>query len=513
MKKILLFAALLPLLWGCAKEIDFNMVEDIRLGPALQVPIADVNLKLSDFVEEDSVFIIDPDNSMRIYYREDSIFGFSAADLLQIPDQDPTNIPLNQTLPFVQVGTALGTLAGAELDSVFFDKGFLKFEIQSPSAFTKDIQVRFTVFNATLNGGVFQNTFVLKAGQTTARDSIDIDGLRIDLTNGGTETNYLNVRMAILNPQDLPDPNTTIENYFRFTDLGLQTAYGYFGNRVERIPAGNFDFDVSGLEEFAGGLFLTNPEVSLIVRSSTGLSLDINTRFTGINSQNEKEPLDAPIFNIAAPQQAGQTRVSRFDVNRDNSNIVNFLANIPNAILYSGNIELNPNGKTANPNFISNSSQVQVDFEANVPLELRADSMLLDRTIDFSLGTGDEDTELLKELTLYFNTENAIPLDVNLDVIFINSATNDSTASIRLNLLEAAPVDSTGKSNGVSIAKNEIKFTKRQLDGLLAADKINFQARVSTTDGGSKAVRLFVDDNLRIRLASKASFNIKPNNL
>ena len=90
MKKYLLRVSLLGLiLVSCSKELDFDMVDDIAINPSGTIPLATLTLNLGDLVNDiDSTIVVDPDNSLRIYYRQDSVFTYSASDILTIPDQE-----------------------------------------------------------------------------------------------------------------------------------------------------------------------------------------------------------------------------------------------------------------------------------------------------------------------------------------------------------------------------------------------------------------------------------------
>tara|TARA_R110002050_G_scaffold917_4_gene6587 strand:- start:10215 stop:11690 length:1476 start_codon:yes stop_codon:yes gene_type:complete len=491
------------------------MVDDIAINPSGTIPLATLTLNLGDLVNDvDSTIVVDPDNSLRIYYRQDSVFTYSASDILTIPDQDPFELAVSKAQPFFRVGVALGTIAGAQLGGATFSDGTVGMEIAASDSAQSDIRFKLTFYNATLNGQTYSDTFTLDALQRTLSDSSLISGLSFDFSDGGTRVNFLDIGIRVLDDDTaaLPD-NVVYSCGVALRNLGLEVASGYFGQRVQAAPAGNFNFDVNGIANFAGGLFLTNPNVTLITKSTVGLPIQITTDFDGENSERTRVSLDAPPFNILASPGPGIVQESRFTLNANNSQITNFLANIPETILYAGDISLNPDGNVGPPNFIASTSNVVIDFEVDVPMEMRMEDMRLDQTIeDFSISAGGNE-DFFEKLTLYFNSENGLPLDLNLRVVMQDSVTSDSIAGFQIGLLNAAPVDNNGRVIAPAIADNEVVFDQTLISALLRSGSLRFIAEVNSTNNGQDAVKMYSDYELVIRSAIEANSNIKVNSL
>ena len=470
MKKYLLRVSVLGLiLVSCSKDLDFDMVDDIAINPSGTIPLATLTLNLGDLVNDvDSTIVVDPDNSLRIYYRQDSVFTYSASDILTIPDQDPFELAVSKAQPFFRVGVALGTIAGAQLGGATFSDGTVGMEIAASDSAQSDIRFKLTFYNATLNGQTYSDTFTLDALQRTLSDSSLISGLSFDFSDGGTRVNFLDIGIRVLDDDTaaLPD-NVVYSCGVALRNLGLEVASGYFGQRVQAAPAGNFNF------------------VSL----------------------------DAPPFNILASPGPGIVQESRFTLNANNSQITNFLANIPETILYAGDISLNPDGNVGPPNFIASTSNVVIDFEVDVPMEMRMEDMRLDQTIeDFSISAGGNE-DFFEKLTLYFNSENGLPLDLNLRVVMQDSVTSDSIAGFQIGLLNAAPVDNNGRVIAPAIADNEVVFDQTLISALLRSGSLRFIAEVNSTNNGQDAVKMYSDYELVIRSAIEANSNIKVNSL
>lgn len=512
MRKAILWTGLLGVVLsfglGCTNDkLDFGMTEDIRLSPEASVPLLKGKLTLENLITpEDSLLTIDSSDALRIRYRQDSIYTFSAQDVLELPDQAPQNLKLNQSLNFVSSDLVLSTLAGAELTSVEFFQGDLNLDLAVNTAPSVPLDLEVSINNADLNGQTFTETFTLPANQTQVSTSTDLSDMIIDLSDGGSKVNFLSFRFEILNPQDLPS-GEDLDITFQLAGIEIQEAQGFFGDRVIQAPSGSFDFEVNGLENFTNGLLLTAPQFTITAHNGFGLPVEMNTNFTGVNKENEKARLLPSPFVMAASPNPGQVEESNFVIDKNSSSIVPFLEIVPHQVLYSGRAELNPNGKTFN-NFINRNNELWLDFVADIPLQLRAKDMVLEETIkdvDFNIEKPDQ----IDSLALYFRSINRIPLGLELEVAFLESAGGDSLTGFNLSVMEAAPVNSQGQAERTVTVDSEAFISGTQVDELLRSNAVRIRAKASTGNFGNQEAQLYADDFLELQIAAKANFNLE----
>lgn len=509
MRKLLFGAWALMMLGSCSKkELDFDMINDLDVSSSATLPLASLTLSLEDLVSdiEDSTLVVDPDDALRIYYRQDSVFTYAIDDILTIPDQDPLPLPVDKTQPTFDLNVALGTIAGAQLFNAVFSEGQIGVEINSPVVVQNDVRFAFSFKNATINGVTHVDTFLLPAGTDQLIDSVRIDGIDFDFTNGGTSVNALSIGLELIDTANV-DPGNVITFGVALQDLSVEVASGDFGDRVQSAPPGDFAFNINGLDQFAGGFFLTNPSLTLITRSTVGLPIEIETNFIGENLEKRRISLDNDPFLIQASPSPGVVAVSNLTLDANTSQITEFLANIPQKIYYSGNIKINPNGppSPSAPNFIANTSNVVLDFEVNVPMEFRMVDMRLDQVVE-DIGGGIDDLSNVEEFTVFFRSENRLPLDLNLDVSFVD-ANGDSINGFRLPLLSAAPVDANGRVSAPNVQEIPVEFDGQLIDDFLRTQDLRFTASVNTTNDGQTAVKLYNDYDLKIQAAIKAKGN------
>ncbi len=504
MKKIFYVVLLGLAAMGCSRDkVDFDLLDDIRVSPGLRVPLVNAHLSLGDLVKEDSLISIGSDKSISISYYNDSLFGFNAIEFVEIPEQDPIPVPLKVGDPPFEVGIALGTLAGSELNNAVFDEATLRYGVSTALPVASDVEFTFTFTNATLNGVRFEHTFVLPALATEFEDSLDISGIDFDLSNNGADINYLGMKMEITDP-GLALPAQDFINAVQLSGLKIAEANGFFGQKVINIPNGQFDFDISALNDLTDGLYLANPTIRLITASSMGIGLKFKPDFFGVNAAGSIANLNADEYRV---NQAGSSTVmdtTVITIDKDNSGIVDFLANLPRQITYGGQAQLNPDGVAAN--FISKDARMNIGMEIDIPLEITATDMRIEETIkDVNISSSDN-PDAIESLALYFRTENGFPFEVDLDIAFLSE--NDSVLeTVQIPLLDAAAVDVNGRASQKSNSEYEVIFEKEDIDGLLGARSIRIVGRLSTSNGGQDVVKMFTDYELDVQIATQTKVN------
>ncbi|MDR9373946.1 MAG: hypothetical protein RI565_03700 [Schleiferiaceae bacterium] len=514
MRQFMWLLALVSLgLTSCSKEkLDFDMANDIRLSPGATLPLVNARLTLGDLVQpDDSLLSVDTSNALRIYYRQDSIFSFALESLLEVPDQEIAALQMSPVVPSIRLSQQLQTTSNAELEGILFESGKIIVSLSRSTPATQDIDIQLTLHNGTQNGSVFSTTFSLAGGQTNDVDTASLSGLNIDLSDGGTSNNKIDLEVSYPNAGNLT-PADSLNLQLNFENVAIQNVNGYFSNRTVNAPNGSFDLGFNGIDQFADGLFLTEPNFTLTAHNGLGLPFDLSTFFTGINRENDKVKLGAPTFSISAPSSAGSVVVSNFSLQSNNSNIVDFLANIPQRILYSGYGEINPAGNTGPANFISKGSKLWLDLEIDLPLELRAENMTLEQTIsDFSLDA--DNPEFLKSAELFFRTTNSIPLDLNVAITFRDSVSGDSLTGFQMDVMRPADVDANGRATNTRTTDASYAFTGAELEALNQSNQIDIKAVVNTANAGAQEVKLYAENFLEMRIAASTEVNVNPTDL
>jgi len=509
MRKLLLpcLLALIGLGLGCSRdELDFDRLDNLNFQPNVQLPVASAKLAIDDLIQTDSVLVENPDGSLRIVFRQDDIASFGADNLIELPAQDRTPLPLVVGVPPFDASVSLGTFAGAELGPVNFKDGYLKFGVTAPTAPVDTVSFKLLLLNAvnTANNDTLTAEFSLLPGRSSLVDSIPVSDFTFDFSNGGANINFIGLRAFVTDDGGNPS-GTQFDGFFQLTGMVIESAAGFFGQRLVNFPTGDFDLDLSVLNEFSEGLIFTNPSMRIITGNQVGLPVELNIDFDGVNEFNEFVALGVSPFEVSSPAMAGGMAIDTNAINAGNSNIVEFLAKVPNRVLYSGGVLLNPNGRPATPNFLSTQAQIDMDLEIEVPLEFKASRMVLEEVIN-DIKLTDDNPEFIQEMELFFKTGSTFPFDVVLNVAFLDSATGDSAAGFNLKLLQAAPVDNNGRADPDAPVQDiqNIDLNPDQIDGLLRSDALRFKAVLQTPNNGQTPIAIYTDYSLNIQLAARS---------
>lgn len=170
------------------------------------------------------------------------------------------------------------------------------------------------------------------------------------------------------------------------------------------------------------------------------------------------------------------------------------------------------------PKFAISAVNGNVTFsDLNLDLNIRINSLQVIDTIDnfFKIEGLDKDSpvrpENLDMLGAEITATNGFPLKVSLQMSLYNSSTQTVVSTFNeSDILDAAPVNSSGKvSAKVEITKS-ITFTRDFLIGIPRADKIIFQFTFNTPNNGTNFVSIYSDYKIdfKVALVMKPSINL-----
>ena len=233
-------------------------------------------------------------------------------------------------------------------------------------------------------------------------------------------------------------------------------------------------------------------------------SLDVKT----YGVFNDSSSLNPPLFVLDYPNinQLGQTISGNFNINKNNSNLVDFLSVYPNFINYKGNVKVKPNSPQE-IHFVTPESELTVGFEMSLPMELKASSLIFSDTLTTE-AIGD-DPEIVESATLVIDFLNDLPFDSE----FTLTGKGDSNPGGKVILsgltVPAADTDNTGKVTGTKATRREIALSRDQINDLFTSNQLEIKVEVSSAEAGNKYVSIYTEDGIQIGLAIRSQLNIK----
>ncbi|OYU94284.1 MAG: hypothetical protein CFE21_17005 [Bacteroidetes bacterium B1(2017)] len=80
------------MLVACKKDIDLKKFDNLTISSELGIPLAVVDMKMSDLLKQDSNVVYDPDGFIHFIIREDSIASFPVDSFVKLPDLAPVTV-------------------------------------------------------------------------------------------------------------------------------------------------------------------------------------------------------------------------------------------------------------------------------------------------------------------------------------------------------------------------------------------------------------------------------------
>lgn len=433
MRGYLLALSICFALAGCQKDGSTHWLSENRF------PLIESKLFLNDFIADS---LLESEDGALILAIQREVFRLTLDSLFTIPSDTTVK---SFDIPVLQIELPAGATLLDETEIFSFDDmdtqlrlaeirtGLLR--IRATNTIASRMLFTYEVPGASLDGQPVNLTIEVPAAVGDEQGEVDItvelDNYLFDLTgNDGNGFNSLVTRFRLRTPEDIEGVIVTNQDQVSleaiYTDISISYAEGYFGNEVTEIDNDPINLDV--LEPFTSANLIL-PEASAQIILTNGFGADFRAQlatFSAINStlgstvQLEGPLTTGPINLTRATQQGGllQPQSNSLLLNQDNSNIHEFLANIPNVIEVEGAFEINPLGNISNFNdFLTDASSLTMDVDLRIPLRFALDGLILRDTTDF----GNDLDENIIEGSLYVAAQNFFPLQAKIGLFLLKS--------------------------------------------------------------------------------------------
>ena len=373
---------------------------------------------------------IDTANKLYATLSISNVTVFSATAIF--PSQDIINQPQSVSFPFPN---------GARLKKVKFLSGDLQIILKSTIA--DSIHFNYQLPSATdASGKPINITSILPpaaSGQTSSYTvNYNLAGYTFDLTGPKKDTvnTFFNLLIARI------DSNGKVESislndslYVSYAILNVVPEYinGYLGS--DTLNYGPVTIPFSVFKNIKGGtLNLKNINVSLAVQNNIGA----NGRVIVHQAQGIHSATNSPVSltgaminkNLNIPRAVDHPltpTLSNFTLTPSNSNVLNFIDNLPDKLNYNLTVYVNPNGNVSNYNdFVYYGSGMDISMNMNMPLSLIANRLELVDTIPFSLTSNSTTTNsaAIQSGVLTLIANNGYPLQANVQIYFLDGSYN-----------------------------------------------------------------------------------------
>jgi hypothetical protein len=498
------------------------------------IPIAQTSLTPKNFLG-DTLFNTDTANNIIFSYK--GKIDNLANEIITIPDTSIRfqyqNFLGNVALP---PGTLLPTISYStdfNLQAVKLKKAKLStgnIIVTAKNYSRVPLKITLSIPNAKLNNVPLLSSSSI-AGKSNGQPGIlnsTISLADYDLNLFNTSTNTYNslgqsISLAV-------DDNAPIDTIFfldsvaisvQFSDLSPNYVTGYFGKLEQTFVNGPTVFDFKKVLN-AEQIQLEKANLDLKFKNFIGVDLRADlSNLSGKNTDNgtikslklnNNSPIrlnliratsTSPIYEPITPSE------TNYSFNNNNSNIVEFLNNIPNELNLNGKFTLNPLGININnfSDFYKRNKLIETDYEITVPgkfsfknLKLQVDGVLEIKNKD--------DLDNFKEGKLILYSTNNFPYQIQLQGYFLNDQNQivDSLFGIKANI-DAAIDNNLNNSLIPAKNKNDYLLNENQKFLLKHYKNIRWAAIVNTKD--NKLFEIKNNYTLDLKLVAEAIVNLK----
>jgi hypothetical protein len=165
--------------------------------------------------------------------------------------------------------------------------------------------------------------------------------------------------------------------------------------------------------------------------------------------------------------------------------------------------------------FALDTSRLIVETEFLLPLDFRSTRIAMEDTMEFEMGDPGIDTSMVRQVKLTMSTVNELPIKLDLQVYLLDEFYQvlDSVFGENVVILAASEVDQEGKLIQAGEEANTAIFPAEKLGKLEEIRYLQVQARMNTSELGSKDVKLYSDYSLDFKLSLFADLFINSREL
>lgn len=477
--------------------------EVAEVSPEFAIPLINSSLSIQNVLDQTNtgqLVQVDGNNFITVSYEQE-VLSTDTVGLVVMPGFSIPQLVNVQTAP-----TPFPT--DFDIDKIDVKNGKLYINFESNTI--NDVTVVLRIPTITKNGIQLEHTMNVSGNGTVPfayEDSVDLATYTMDFTSGTFQSEY----DATDDVTNLP---VILSNFFlNFPALEYSYIEGYFGQQEFAFPVEELSLEL--LDQWKSGqVTFTDPRIRLRFKNSYGFPIRINfDTLQALTRDNGDIDLAITGFSngkdLAYPSlsEVGAEKATNVDIDKNNSNIVNILEEVPYGLRHKFSGLANPTANSSIKGFATDNSKITLTVIAELPMEGAVSDFKLLDTFALDL-TGETIPEGEAEFKII--TNNGFPLDIDLQCYFLNEfgvAIDSMFLGNAVNFIQAAPIDGTGKVTTSLETITFAGFTRDQINAIRQESRnIVLSATFSSTDNGSTPIKLYSDYALGIQIGVK----IKP---
>ncbi len=355
----------------------------------------------------------------------------------------------------------------------------------------------------------------------TIDNTYDVSGFAINLTgkNGSKFNTYTQTVIAhtdstgVLAHVTLAD-SLNIE--YRIENIAPNYIKGYAGrDTVTAIDTAGFDF----LNIFKSGTIdLERVNMNINVENGLGIDGEIKINSMKARSANNGDVtlggsiIGQPLTIHRATDFPLSPAISNFPLNNGNSNITNFLGILPNSISYNVFVKTNINGNNQQyRDFAYLESALKLSLNAEIPLSLIANHLLLKDTIAFNLGNNTSIAGI-SDGTINLIAENRFPIEAMLNLVVYDDNWVPVDTLVSTTMVAAADLNNNCRAYQPKRTKIPLYVTEERMNKLKQGKHAIVTSDFSTASNNATCngqhLKIYSDYSLGITLTARFNYKV-----
>ena len=380
-------------------------------------------------------------------------------------------------------------LRGAQINEIGIKEGTVTVNVLSTLPNGKMI---YNIPSLTKNGIPFTtgNMIIPEATNTDLTSfTFDFEGYVLDLTGkegrlGGDTINtiYTESYTFIDYTGTLETINST-DSFYSFVEFDLTTEYakGYMGQ--DTIDIGPEENSFSVFENIsARNLELKSVDLNIDIENYIGADIQLNlVELKGRNDNTNDEVIivDNEILDINTATLSNNNLPINYTMNQLKIPAENFVNILPDKVISSAKIYINPNGQNNNDGFLYPEYPIKANMSIDIPLSLFAEDLTFIDTSEINLPNN-EGYDIEK---VYIKIDNGLPFETNLQLILLDENNLVIDTLLSNTIITAAQVNENNLV--VSSISTIIEIDYEDLE--------NINKMVSISKFNTKPVNQFID--------------------
>jgi len=415
---------------------------------------------------------------------------------------------------------------GAELTEVRIKSGFILMKVES--SIEEAIVLNYTIPNSKKWGapGIIEREWTIPAAPKGEKIYIEerfpIDNFNINLwgevngqyPNSNHIYNELTASIKYSGVERTLSLDDKISIEFGLIDIIPKVVIGDPGLHSFNIKD---TVEIKAFNNLSGKVSLEDAKISLNFFNSFGIQARLTlNELLSENTNNGSRVKLSPMGELSSPlllekatnpPLVAYERSMSFD--KSNSNIKQFLENMPNKLYPNLDVVIRPNGTANRNDFAWDVSKLAVTFKIEAPLTIGLDSFSLTTVEAFNL-LGDNETQNIKEGRLLLKVKNSFPFEGDLRLQFIDGQGEllfEKVPDAR-SRMSAAEVDAiTGKTVEQVESELALSISRTEFQLLKSAEQVEVTVILNTKE--ATRYKMYSDYGVEVQLITNFIYENK----